>query len=65
MAKKWNCPTCRAPNIPKGSHCRACICDILSGSPIGTTARLMREERRAGLNIAEMYEGGVYGNDQI
>lgn len=47
MSKKWNCPTCGAPNIPKGMHCRSCICDILSGTPIGTTARLFKEKRKA------------------
>lgn len=47
MAKKWDCPTCDAPNIPKGMHCRSCLCDILCGELIGTSRDITRAQRKA------------------
>ena len=46
MANKWNCPTCGKPNIPRGMHCRECLCDIFGSQPIGTTHRFLLEYRR-------------------
>ena len=56
MAKKWNCPTCDAPNIPKGMHCRSCLCDILGGLPIGSTKKVMREKRRKKKGTKQEYD---------
>jgi hypothetical protein len=47
MSKKWDCPTCGKAGIPKGMHCRSCLCDILGNTPIGTTRRYILDERNA------------------
>lgn len=42
---KSNCPTCGKANVPKGMHCRSCVCDILTGAPIGTADEVTRITR--------------------
>ena len=63
---KGLCPTCQAPNVPNGMHCRNCLCDIFSGEPIGTTKRIILDRRNAARrarlesfrfrSVAELYQ---------
>lgn len=62
MANKWMCPTCGKKNIPRGMHCRECLCDILGSQPIGTTRRFRLDNRNLKRkptppkSIAELYQ---------
>lgn len=43
---KGICPTCHAPGVPEGMHCRSCLCDILCDEPIGTFKKIYLASRR-------------------
>ncbi len=45
IMKRGICPTCGDPNVPRGMHCRMCLCDILGNQPIGTTRRSVLDKR--------------------
>jgi len=74
--KKGICPTCGDCNVPKGMHCRMCLCDILGNNPIGTTRRFILDQRNEKRrkqaiqnkplrfrSLTELYEtdGGAHG----
>jgi hypothetical protein len=62
MANKRICPTCNKKIVPKGMHCRECLCDIFANQPIGTMHRWLLDIRNAKRkktppkSIAEIYQ---------
>jgi len=63
---KGKCPTCGAKNVPRGMHCRLCLCDMLGGNPIGTTKKFladMRKQKRVRplpfRGMVELYEEAI------
>ena len=62
MVTEGICPTCGKKNVPRGMHCRECLCDILCSHPIGTTRRFILDNRNRKRrptppkSIAEIYQ---------